>query len=260
VDVDVLVVASSTGFSVPTLDHHLASVLGLRREARCLFLSGLGCTGAVRALGLAGDLLAANPLARHGLVVSVELCSPWLQVQEPSPEDVLANILFGDGAGAAVIGASGGARGLEVVASRVETWPESLDARGARLTQSGFRHFASPRLPRLLRLHLRRCVEEFLGEHGLTPRDLGFHIANPSDHRVLETIASVLELPDAQTRPAWTSWEEHGNTLSAGPLYVLDALRRERLPVAGDLGLAIVLGPGLTCDLTLLRCHSDLAG
>lgn len=258
-EVDALIVTSSTGHSVPTLDQHLATRLDLRPDARCLFLGGLGCAGAVRAIALAGDLVEVNAAAINALVVSVELCSPWLQVEEPSPEDMLSNILFGDGAAAAVVHGGRVGRGAEVLASHTELWPESLGARGATLTQTGFRHFASPALPRLLRKHLRRTVEGFLSRQGVSESDLRFFAVNPSDHRVLESVASVLCIPEKLARPAWAAWEEHGNALSAGPLYVLDALRRMAPPACGELGLAVVLGPGVTCDLALLRWHGDLA-
>jgi alkylresorcinol/alkylpyrone synthase len=76
---------------------------------------------------------------------------------------------------------------------------------------------------------------------------------------VLESIGAALDVPEDRMRPAWATWEERGNTLSAGPLYVLDAGRRLTPPESGDLGLAVVLGPGLTCDLMLLRWR-DPAG
>jgi alkylresorcinol/alkylpyrone synthase len=251
-DVGVLVVTSSTGLAVPTLDQHLATLLGLRPEVRSLFLSGLGCAGAVRAIGLAVDLLRASLPGGRALVVSVELCSPWLQVVEPSPEDVLSSIVFGDGAAAAVVGDDAGGRGIEVIACHSEIWPNTVHARGAILTQSGFRHFASPSLPRLLRAHLGRSAGGFLAKNGVSPADLRFYAVNPSDHRVLETAAAILSIPEDLMRPAWDAWREHGNTLSAGPLYVIDALSSAP-PAPGSLGLAVVLGPGLTCDLALLR-------
>jgi alkylresorcinol/alkylpyrone synthase len=256
-DVDVLIVTSSTGYAVPTLDQHLASRLGLRRDARCLFLSGLGCAGAVRAIGLAGDLLRACIASEHALVVSVELCSPWLQVGEQSPKDILSDIVFGDGAAAVVIGGPNSQKAYAVVADHGERWPGTLGARGATLTQSGFRHFRSPVLPRLLQANLPRAVEALLRKQGVATADLRFYAVNPSDHVVLETITAVLHIPDHLMQPAWSTWERHGNTLSAGPLYVLDSLNRLAPPASGDLGLVVVLGPGLTCDLMLLRWQSE---
>jgi alkylresorcinol/alkylpyrone synthase len=252
-EVDVLIVVSSTGSSVPTLDRQLASRLALRSDARCLFLSGTGCAGALRAIGLASDLLAARPGPGIAVVVSVELCSPWLQVAEPSPDDVLASLLFGDGASAAVIGGAARDDGTGVVSAHSESWPESLDARGVRLTQYGLRHFTSPALPRALRAHLPRTVESFLARQGVGVSDLRFFAIAPSDHRVLESVASLLRVPEALMRPSWEAWEERGNTVSSGTFYVLDALRRGRVAASGDLGLAVALGPGLTCDLALLR-------
>lgn len=252
-DVDVFVVTSSTGHSVPTLDQHLVSRLGLRPDVRSLFLTGLGCAGAVRGLALAGDLLRAGASAEHALVVSVELASPWLQVAEPSPQDILSNILLGDGGGAVVAGRRARRVGPEVLAHEVELWSNTLGARGAMLTQSGLRHFASPALVRTLRARLRNTVEGFLTRHSVSPRELQLYVLNPIDHRVLELISSILDIPADAMRPAWAAWEEFGNTLSAGPLYVMDALRRSAPPADCSLGLVVVLGPGMTCDLMLLR-------
>lgn len=248
-DVDLLLVVSSTGHSVPTLDHALAAALELRCDARTFSLGGLGCSGSLRAMSLASDLLDGSA-ARHALVVSVELSSVWLQVAEPSPQDLLADVLFGDGAAATVIGSRAGA---EMVASHSERWPRSLAARGATLTQSGYRHFASPEMPRLIRAHLRRGVEEFLGRCGVGREQLCFYVLNPADHRVISSVATTLEIDERRMQPSWSTWRNYGNTLSAGPLYVLDELRRSAPPADGDLGLAVVLGPGVSCDLVLLR-------
>jgi alkylresorcinol/alkylpyrone synthase len=108
----------------------------------------------------------------------------------------------------------------------------------------------------MLRAHLRRSVESFLSAQGIAATDLKFYAVNPSDHRVLGAAASVLDIPAHLMQPAWAAWERHGNTLSAGPLYVVDALRRLASSADGDLGLVVVLGPGLTCDLMLLRWHA----
>ncbi|MCK6556680.1 hypothetical protein L6Q96_19200 [Candidatus Binatia bacterium] len=257
-DVDVFVVTTSTGHSVPTLDRHLGPRLGLRPDVRSLFLHGLGCAGAVRGVALAGDLLRARASADNALVVSVELASPWLQVAEPSPQDILSNIVLGDGGGAVAVGRRAPRAGLEVVAHETELWPNTLGARGAMLTQSGLRHFASPALVRTLRARLRNTVERFLTRHRASPRELQFYVLNPIDHRMLELIGSLLGISAEAMRPAWAAWEDFGNTLSAGPLYVMDALRRLARPADGSLGLVVVLGPGMTCDLMLLRWQGGL--
>ncbi|MDX2165831.1 MAG: hypothetical protein SF182_02165 [Deltaproteobacteria bacterium] len=247
-EIGTLLVTSSTGHLLPTLDAHLAPRLGLSPATRRLALNGLGCAGAVRAMGVAADLGAA---AGTALVVAVDLCSLWLQSGEISREDLRSNAVFGDGAGAVVLGASGG--GPQLLASRAVQWPDSLTARGSTLTSTGFRHFTSPRLARVVARHLRRSVDDFLAAHGAARPRLGFCAVNPSELTLARAIVDHLELPAAATQVATEVWQEHGNTLAVGPLHVLRTLQEQVAPAAGALGLVIVLGPGITCDLLLLR-------
>jgi alkylresorcinol/alkylpyrone synthase len=260
--VDALLVASSTGHVVPTLEQHVAARLGLAPGACRLSLTGLGCAGAVRALGCTADLLR-QPAPGVALVVAVELCSLWLPVGELSPQDARTSVLMGDGAGAVVV-ASGGpqgapqAAGPQILASQSVLWPDSLDARGATLTSAGLRHFSSPRIARVVARHLRRTVDEFLAMQGLARAALGFCAVNPSELGLATAIADHLELPGQPTAIATAVWEQHGNTLAAGPLHVLRTLSQSAAPADGALGLLVTLGPGITCDLLLLRWHGAL--
>lgn len=255
-DVHVLIVASSTGQVIPTLDVRLATALGLRAGTKTVSLNGLGCSGGVRGLDLAASLLLGGGSQRAALVVSVEVCSIWLQTAEPSPQDVLSSIVFGDGAAALMIGASQGRR-PEVIAHQSVLWPASLDARGARLTTTGWRHFSSPLLSRCVRSHLRPTVEAFLAANGLHAADLDFHAVNPSDPHLVELIVSLLDLPPGALLAPMDLWENRANTLSAGPFYLLEQVQSVVSPEEGDLGLLLVLGPGITCDMSLLRWHGD---
>lgn len=243
--IETLLVTSSTGHLLPTLDAHLAPRLGLSPAVRRLALNGLGCAGAVRAMGVAADLGGA------ALVVAVELCSLWLQTGELSPEDVRSNAVFGDGAAAAVLSPDGG--GPRLLAHRAVQWPDSLAARGATLTSSGYRHFTSPRLARVVARHLRATVDDFLAAQGTTRAGLGFCAVNPSELSLARAIVDHLELPAAAAAVATDVWQEHGNTLAVGPLHVLRTLQAQTPPAPGALGLVVVLGPGITCDLLLLR-------
>jgi alkylresorcinol/alkylpyrone synthase len=255
---DVLIVTSSTGYMIPGLDCHLAARLGTRAAARCLSLSGLGCAGAVRAIGLAGELLRGRS-GGSALVVAVELCSLWLQLGEASPEDMYSNLLFGDGVGATLLEWSTAPRAPTVIAHHCEQWPASLDARGAVLTSTGLRHHVSPRLPRVIAMHLRRTVTGFLAAEGLQSKDLGFVAVNRSDPRLATAAAELLDLPTAGMSAATHVWQDHGNTLSVGPLHLLRQVATASRPSDDSLGLLVVLGPGMTCDLLLIRWHGEIS-
>lgn len=246
-----LLVASSTGHLLPTLDYHLSARLGLRPNARHLALNGLGCAGGLRAAGLAADLLRGS--ADVALVVAVELASLWLPSGEPSADDLRTALAFGDGAGALVLDPADTTGGPQLLASQSILWPDSLDARGALHTSDGLRHVASPRLPRTVLGQVRRTLTAFLDAHDLTLADLAFVAVNPSELELATAIAAHLELPAATVELAAGTWQEHGNTLAVGPMHLLRRVAQHAAPRAGDLGLLLAVGPGLTCDLALLR-------
>ena len=253
-DVAALLVATSTGHLVPTLDYHLSARLGLSPAARHLALNDLGCVGALRAVATAADLLRGG--SGVALVVAVELSSLWLPAGEPSPADLQAAMTFGDGAGALVLDARPGAAGPQVVASQSTLWADSLDARGAIQTSAGPRHVAAPRLPRTVVANLRRTVSDFLDAQSLTLADLAFVGVNPSELELARAMVAHLDLgAEAVEAPAET-WARHGNTLSVGPLHLLRRIAERGTARAGDLGLVMAIGPGLTCDLVLLRWQS----
>ncbi len=252
-DVAAVLVASSTGHMVPTLDYQLSARLGLSSTARHLSLNDLGCAGALRAVGTAADLLRDG--AGVALVVAVELSSLWLPAGEPSPADLRAAMVFGDGAGALVLDASAAAQGPQILAWQSTLWTDSLDARGAIHTTTGPRHIASPRLPRAVVANLRRTVGEFLRGQSLSLADLAFVAVNPSELDLARAMIAHLDLGAEALEAPSATWAQHGNTLAVGPLHLLRRIA-EQTPRDGDLGLVMAIGPGLTCDLLLLRWQS----
>lgn len=249
-DVSALLTCSSTGALVPTLDCHLSNRLGLPATTRHLALNDLGCAGALRAAALGADLLRGR--AGAALVVAVELASLWFPADEPGREDLQAALTFGDGAGALVLD-DAAAAGPQLLAHQSTLWPDSLDARGAVQTSAGPRHVASPRLPRTVVAHLRRTLAAFLGAHDVALADLDFVAVNPSELALARAMLAHLDLPAAAIAVPRAVWERHGNTLAVGPLHLLRHLAADAPPRDGALGLVLALGPGLTCDLALLR-------
>jgi alkylresorcinol/alkylpyrone synthase len=258
-DVSALVCVSSTSFLVPSLDSLLIRDLGLSPACRRIPINQLGCSGGVGALGLAADLVGADP-TRNVLVVCVELPSLSLPVVEPSITDVLATTLLGDGASAAVISGRNDANGPEVVATQSLLFPESAEGGGALLTDAGFRMLPAVGLPRLARERLHGTVGDFLARYGLAPRDLAFWVVNPRSPKILDAVGEALELSDADLAPSWSAWERYGSTISATVFFILDELRRSAPPADGSLGLMLSLGAGVTCEMALLRWHDSPAG
>lgn len=252
-DVSTVLVASSTGLMVPALSEHVRAQLGLRSSVVSVPMVGLGCVGAMRAITLATQLLPDTQSNEAVLIVSVELPSLWLQVAEPSIQDVIAAMVFGDGAAALVVQrdhAEKSARGVQIRAGHSELWRDSLQARRGWLTTTGLRHAASPVLPELAKRNVRPSLDGFLRQHNLSVEQLDFCAINPSDLQLLNAMAGSLSLEQSWLQPSMHVWRNHGNTLATGPLYLLERLEAEQ---QGGRGVLLSLGPGVSCDMLLLE-------
>jgi alkylresorcinol/alkylpyrone synthase len=247
-----LLSVSCSGYMMPSLDAHLVGQLGISPAARRIPITELGCSAGVAAIGLA-DTLLRPPTTGNALVVSVELSSLSGQVEAPTTVDMLANLLFGDAAAAVVVSADNAGRGPEIVAAGTRLWPQSLDQLGVRLTDTGFRAFLSPELPRLIRVNLQPTLSDFLERQALNLDDISFWAIHPGGPKVLDAVGASLNLSDALLRPSWEVLEQYGNLSSASTLFILRHLSKIAPPPPGSLGLMLAFGPGVTCEVVLLR-------
>jgi alkylresorcinol/alkylpyrone synthase len=253
-DVTTVITVSCTGYMLPSADAYVLPRLGVPSDARRIPITELGCSAGVGAIGLATEWLSGR--TGYALVTSVELCSSCMQTTELSPSDVIGNILFADGAAAAVLGPSRGVSGPQVVATRTVLWPGTTGALGMRLSDSGLRLMLAPELPEIIGERLPPTLDAFLGSNGLRRNEIGFWVIHPGGPRVLEAVGAKLGLSDRQLAPAWETWSSYGNVSSATVFYIL----RAHVPVPeGQSGVMMAFGPGLTCELALLRAGGWLS-
>lgn len=256
-DVNIIVSVSCTGYLLPSLDVYLIQHLDLDPSARRLPITELGCSGGVAAMALASTLLDGGS-AGVALIVSVELCSLCVQTKEPSDTDVIGNVLFGDAGAAAVVASGQGGHGPAVLASQTVLWPHTTEMLGMRLTDTGFRLVLSPDLPDAVRRHLPPTVRSFLQARAISVGDLSFWIVHPGGPKVLDAVGAGLELPDGLLEPSWNVLERCGNVSSASVFLILNELREHSPPSPGALGMVLAFGPGLSCEMVLLRAQGWL--
>src|SRR5690349_15807002 len=138
-DIDLVISVSCTGYVVPSLDVHLAPELGLRPDVLRLPITELGCSGGAAGIAFAHRHLTAFP-DQKVLVVAVELPSLNFQPADASPDNLTAALVFGDGAGAAVLGRPerGTNAGLDLVRAGSHLVPGTAGLLGFDLRDSGF--------------------------------------------------------------------------------------------------------------------------
>ncbi len=241
-----LVTVSCTGFSSPGFDLKLIKTLNLAPDISRTQIGFMGCHGAVNGLRAAHALASTYP-GESVLLCAVEISSihyayGW------KPEQVVANSLFADGAGAAVISTRGpkGSWALQATGSCI--FPDSEDAMTWRIGNHGFEMALSARVPQLIGTHLRGWLREWLSSQSFSIPDIRSWAVHPGGPRVLDAVESALKLPPNPFAVSRKILAEHGNMSSATVLFLLEELRRMDAPLPC---LALAFGPGLTAEAAL---------
>ena len=250
-DVDLLMTVSCTGVMIPSLDAYLATEMGFRSDVRRLPITELGCAAGAAGLAHAGEYLRAFP-DRTVLLVAVELPTLTFQRKDFSQANLISAVLFGDGA-AGVVVTGREAAGPRIIASESFLFPNSLDAMGFDLRDSGFHIVLSKDVPQLIRERVKELVEGFLGRQGLQRGDISAFILHPGGQKLLSFMEAELDLTRTDTEFSWDVLRRFGNLSSASVLFILQEWLSKREMASGSYGLLMAFGPGFTAEMVLLQ-------
>ena len=248
-EVGLVIGVSCTGVVLPSLDAELIPVLGLRPDVARLPITELGCGGGVAGLARGLDYLRAYP-ERSALLFAVEIPSLTFHPDDHSIDNLVAAMVFADGAGAVVLRAGDGGPGWTLEDCGTVLVPEGARHLGYELRDGGLRVVLSRELPDVVEAHLRGAVEAFLEDAGLCLQDVDAVAAHPGGPRIADAIEGALALRPERLAASRSVFASHGNASSAGIFFVLDEMQR-----AGTRGrvLAVAFGPGLSIELALMR-------
>jgi 3-oxoacyl-[acyl-carrier-protein] synthase-3 len=217
------------------------------------------CTGFVYGLSLAEAYIKAG-IHDHVLVIGAEIQSTGLDMSDAGRD---VSVIFGDGAGAAVVGPAAAGTGilsthlhaegkyakelmLEAPASREHPRlsPRMLEER---------RHY--PRMNgRLVFVHaLRRfpeVIREALDANGYSLADLSLVIPHQANLRITQAVAEALKVPPEKV---FSNIERYGNTTAASIPIALDECLEQGRIRPGDLVCLASFGSGFTWASALVR-------
>lgn len=262
-DIDIVIVTTSTPDQpVPATACFVQAKLGATRAAA--FDIAAGCTGYVHAISVAHALLKSDVRLRNALIIGVGLYSRFLNYT-----DKRTCVLFGDGAGAVVLGKAANQPGI--LACRLASDGTLADiaqipAGGTRMpataeTVATGQHFAAIHGGDIRRLAvdiIPRLVSELLRASGCELRDVDLIIPHQANGVMLDEWIQVLGIdPGLMHRTVG----HYGNTGAASiPITLDDAQRSGRLS-DGDLVLAVGIGAGVTWGgFTLRWCSPSRTG
>lgn len=244
-DVGICLVATFTSSNAtPSTACLLQRDLGLAEDTLCLDLNA-ACAGFVYALHVAEQLLLDSPRP-YALVVGADAVSRVLDFTDRS-----TCVLFGDGAGAAVLRAQAdasplyavwGSRGDDV--SLCAPSEEGGTAVIPRLRMDGravFR-FATEILP--------ACTQKVLERAGLDIAQVDRFVFHQANQRIVDLAVKKL---GADPKRCGGNIARTGNTSAASVAILLDELCRTGALVSGGRALCVGFGAGLTWAGALLE-------
>ena len=253
-EIDLLICATVTPDQVlPSTGCIIQTELGAHKAAA--FDLAAACSGFLFGLTLANTMIKTGQ-ARYALVIGAELLTRYVDYTDRS-----TCVIFGDGAGAAVLGPVEGERGI--LATRIRSdgrYTEQLFAPGGGtrmgLTPESFAagaHFYKMRGNELFKIAVRSMADvsrEVLEETGYKADDVKLFIPHQANQRITDAVANNLKV-DSQI--VYSNIAMHGNTSSASIPIALDECVEMGRVHDGDLVLLASFGGGVTWGAVLMR-------
>ncbi len=244
-----LITVSCTGMSAPGLDLQVMEMMELPRQLQRTSINFMGCYAAVHALKLADSICTASPDARV-LIVCTELCTLHFQ-KMPTPDNLAASLLFGDGAAAVVVAGKDGGAGL----ARISGFYSEVVPKGRRdmsweLSSTGFLMTLSGYIPELIATDFKPLMERALRHYSVDRNQIQSWCIHPGGKRILQAVEKSLELKEDELAASAAVLNDFGNMSSPSILFVLKELIK-----SGNKGntLGAAFGPGLTMETCLLE-------
>jgi 3-oxoacyl-[acyl-carrier-protein] synthase-3 len=252
-EIDLIIVATlSPDMFFPSTACFVQDMVGAK-NAYCYDL-GAACSGFLYALDSARNQIASGAIDT-ALVIGTEKMSTFIDW-----EDRGTCILFGDGAGAAVLRAGGEGRGImkSVMGSdgsladllwtpgggsRNPMTHEMLDQKQQFLKMEGrevFKHAV---------VRMGDTVLEALEKNGLTADEVKCFIPHQANIRIIDAISKRLGVADRM----YTNVEKYANTSSAALAIALDEAVKDGTIQKGDLVVLTVFGGGFTWGANVLE-------
>lgn len=256
-EVDLLIVATlSPDMFFPSTACFVQEKIGAK-NAYCYDL-GAACSGSLYAIETAKNQIACGAV-KTALVIGAEKMSTFLDW-----EDRNTCVLFGDGAGAVVLRATGAERGIMQGTfgsdgslanllwtpgggSRAPISQAVIDEKQQYLKMEGrevYKHAVK---------QMTQSVIDVLEKNGLAADDIKYFVAHQANARIIEAIGKRLNVMDRM----FMNVEKYANTSAAALLIAVDEVVKSGTIKQGDLMLLVAFGGGFTWGANIVEWNKS---
>lgn len=220
----------------PAVACNVAGRLGLPEQILALDING-ACSGFIYGCNIANSLLASLP-GKYALVIGSEKISPLMDMNDRS-----TCVLFGDGAGAAVLEYDktaefvfygGCAANKEILyCSRKET--------AIKMAGQEVYRFAVSKVP--------ECIKVVLDQAGYSDKDIDYFVCHQANERIIDNAARRISKDQDKF---FKNLYSYGNTSAASIPIALCEMEEQGLLKSGSKTVCTGFGAGLTYGCMLI--------
>jgi 3-oxoacyl-[acyl-carrier-protein] synthase III len=253
-DIDLILCATVTPDQIlPSTACLIQAQLGANKAAAMDIVAA--CSGFVYGITIADPMIRSGQI-KYALVIGAELLTRYVDYTDRS-----TCVLFGDGAGAAILGPVEGDRGILAAKIRSDgRYEEQLYAPGGG-TKGGFTaetiargdHFFKMKGNEVFKVAVRSMNDisrQVLCEAGLKTEDIDLFIPHQANQRITEAVANQLKVDMSRV---YSNIARTGNTSSASiPICLDECVEGDRIK-PGDNVLMASFGGGFTWGAVAMR-------
>ncbi|XP_009799363.1 type III polyketide synthase B-like [Nicotiana tabacum] len=264
-DITHVVYVSSSEARLPGGDLYLAKGLGLSPETKRVMLYFAGCSGGVAGLRVAKDIAENNPGSRVLLATSETTIIGFKPPSVDRPYDLVGVALFGDGAGAMIIG-SNPVQDIERPLFELHTaiqhfLPDTEKIIDGRLTEEGISFKLERELPQIIEDNIEDFCDKLISITRYNNREYNklFWAVHPGGPAILNRLEKRLELSPDKLSASRRALADYGNASSNTIVYVLEYMleenkgKKKENQEHSDWGLILAFGPGITFEGILTK-------
>jgi len=253
-DIDIIVCATTTPDQImPSTGALIQAQIGATNAAGMDVFAA--CSGFLYGITMVESMIRTGQI-RYALVVGAEILTKYVDYTDRG-----TCVIFGDGAGAAVLGPVPEGKGI--LATKIKSdgrYEEQLfcPGGGTKLgttheTIENRDHFFKMRGNELFKVAVRSMADisaEMVEKAGYTVDDIDIVIPHQANQRITDAVASRLGVPDEKV---YSNIAEMGNTSSASiPIAIDECIESGRIK-EGSLVLLTAFGGGVTWGGTVIR-------
>ena len=253
-DIEIIVCATTTPDQImPSTGALIQAEIGATNAAGMDVFAA--CSGFIYGITMVESMIRTGQI-KYALVIGAEVLTKYVDYTDRS-----TCVIFGDGAGAAVLAPVEEGKGILATKIRSDgRYEEQLYASGggtklgtSHQTIDDGLHFFRMKGNELFKVAVRSMTEisaEMLAKAGYTIEDIDMVIPHQANQRITDAVASRLGVPEEKV---YSNIAEHGNTSSASIPIALDECIQSGKIKSGDLVLLTAFGGGATWGGTVIR-------